>query len=86
MSMRHWPRERQDKLWGATGAVAKGPGHPFYAKLNAAMAEAGFDRFAEECCRKFYAETTRRSVAPGVYFRMLMVGSFEGIGSERGIA
>ena len=65
----------------------KGPGHPFYSKLNRALAAAGFDRFAEERCARFYAEGIgRRGVAPGVYFRMLFVGYFEGIDSERGIA
>ena len=51
------------------------------------MRENGFDGFAEEACREFYAGNRGRpGVPPGVYFRMLMVGYLEGIGSERGIA
>jgi len=87
MSMGRREEERQDELWIATGRIVKAPGHPFYAKLNRALAAAGFDAFAEERCARFYAEGVgRRSIAPGVYFRMLMIGYFEGIDSERGIA
>ncbi len=50
------------------------------------LSEAGFDGFVEELCKPFYADGGRRSIPPGVYFRMLLVGYFEGIGSQRGIA
>jgi len=87
MSMGRRQDERQDELWIATGRIAKAPGHPFYAKLNRALAAAGFDAFAEERCARFYAAGVgRRGIAPGIYFRMLMIGYFEGIDSERGIA
>ncbi|WP_419933848.1 transposase [Candidatus Palauibacter sp.] len=63
------------------------PGHPFYRALDGMLAEAGFDGLCEETCAAYYAERLGRpSVAPGVYFRMLVVGYLEGIGSERGIA
>jgi transposase len=63
------------------------PGHPFYRRLNALLAEHGFDSFAEELCRKFYhQELGRPGIPPGVYFRMLLIGYFEGLDSERGIA
>ncbi|MEW5743774.1 MAG: transposase, partial [Myxococcota bacterium] len=79
--------ERQDPMWIATDKLVQAPGHPFYARLNQLLAEAGFDRFVEERCRKFYAEGVGRpGIAPGVYFRMLFIGYFEGIDSERGIA
>ena len=78
--------ERQDALWIATDEVAKGPGHPFYARLNAIFAEAGFDRWIEKRCQRFYAKEGRPGIPPGVYFRMLMIGYFEGLDSERGIA
>ncbi len=78
--------ERQDALWIATDEVAKGPGHPFYAKLNAIFAEAGFDRWVEKRCQRFYAKGGRPGIPPGVYFRLLMIGYFEGLDSERGIA
>ena len=78
--------KRQDALWIATDAVAKGPGHPFYARLNGIFAESDFDRWAEQRCERFYAKHGRPGIAPGVYFRMLMIGYFEGLDSERGIA
>ncbi|MBN1458554.1 MAG: transposase, partial [Armatimonadetes bacterium] len=79
--------ERQEPLWVASGEVVRGPGSPFYTRLNAVLAEAGFDRWAERRCASFYAANTGRpGIPPGVYFRMLMVGYFEGIDSERGIA
>jgi transposase len=63
------------------------PGHPFYAKLNTILDGAGFDRFAEEQCQRFYAPVMGRpSLPPGRYFRLLLVGSFEGLDSERGMA
>jgi transposase len=80
-------RQRQEGLWIGHDEVAKGPGHPFYKKVNELLEEAKFDDFAEKECAKFYAENNGRpSVTPGIYFRMLLLGYFEGIDSERGIA
>lgn len=80
-------RTEQPPLWIATGDLPMSPGHPFYTKLNAALDAHGFDRFVEERCQRFYAPTMGRpSLAPGRYFRLLLVGYFEGIDSERGIA
>jgi len=78
--------QRQDGLWIATGEVAAGPGHPFYTRVNEILAEAGFDRWVEQRCERFYARIGRPGIPPGVYFRMLMIGYFEGLDSERGIA
>jgi len=65
----------------------RSPGHPFYRRLNAVLAEHGFDDFVEQLCQKFYdPKQGRPSIAPGVYLRMLLIGYFEGIDSERGIA
>jgi transposase len=87
MAMGRRKQERQDSIWVTVKDVAAGPGSPFYARLNAALAKAGFDRWVEELCAKFYADDVGRpGIPPGVYFRMLMIGYFEGIGSERGIA
>ena len=62
-------------------------GHPFYVVVNRVLAESEFDRYVESACQKFYAQTMGRpSVAPGMYFRMLLIGYFEGLDSERGIA
>ena len=66
--------------------MATGPGHPFYTKLNAVLAEAGFDEFVEKLCAPYYKEGGRPGIPPGVYFRMLFIGYFEGLDSQRGIA
>jgi transposase len=80
-------RERQEELWIPTCDVARPAGHPFYQRLNQLLAEHDFDRFVEGLCRGFYAAIMGRpGLAPGVYFRLLLVGYFEGIDSERGIA
>src|SRR5205085_931360 len=79
-------RERQEPLWYRS-ELPCAPGHPFYNRLNELLEKAGFDRFCEECCAKFYHEKLGRpSLAPGLYFRIMMIGFFEGIDSERGIA
>src|SRR5947208_5148457 len=80
-------RSEQAPMWIPTTDLPVSPGHPFYARLNAILDEAGFDRFAEEQCRQFYAPVMGRpSLPPGRYFRLLLLGYFEGIDSERGIA
>ena len=80
-------RDEQQEMWVATTSLPKSQGHVFYRKLNGVFAEAGFDRMAEELCRPYYHERIGRpSIPPGVYFRMLLVGYFEGLGSQRGIA
>ena len=74
-------------MWIPTTDLPVSPGHPFYARLNTILDEAGFDRFAEEQCRQFYAPVMGRpSLPPGRYFRLLLLGYFEGLDSERGIA
>jgi len=79
--------QRQTPMWVATEKIAPGPGSPFYQQLNAILAEAGFDRFVEAICARFYAQRSGRPGIPsGVYFRMLMIGYLEGLDSERGIA
>jgi transposase len=77
----------QAPMWIPTTDLPVSPGHPFYARLNAILDEAGFDRFAEEQCRQFYAPVMGRpSLPPGRYSRLLLLGYFEGLDSERGIA
>ncbi len=78
--------ERQEEFWVATQHLPTSPGHIFYEKLNGLLAEGGFDEWIENLCEPFYAKRGRPSIPPGVYFRMLLVGYFEGIGSQRGIA
>src|SRR6266704_912243 len=80
-------KSEQAPMWVSTTDLPVSPGHPFYARLNAILDEAGFDRFAEEQCRAFYAPVMGRpSLPPGRYFRLLLLGYFEGLDSERGIA
>src|SRR5260221_6781080 len=80
-------REKQEDLWIALTELAAAPGHPFYQRLNELLEAEGFDEFVEGRCAKFYAEKYGRpSLTPGIYFRALLIGYFEGIGAERGIA
>ena len=78
---------RQEHLWTPTASLPVSASHPFYERLNRELDEKKFDDFAEALCAPFYATTMGRpGLAPGIYFRLLMVGYFEGIDSERGIA
>ena len=80
-------QERQEEIWIANAELARSPGHPFYQRLNELLDEEKFDEFAEGLCGKFYAPIMgRRGLVPGIYFRSLLIGYFEGIDSERGIA
>lgn len=89
MAMGRKDRERQDTMWIAAADIARSEGHVFYRALNRLFQRHGFDDFVErlvEESRIFTNGVGRPSVAPGVYFRMSMVGYFEGLTSERGIA
>jgi len=91
MAMGKSRQERQQELWIAATEMPESPGHPFYRRLNELLREGyggqGFDEYAEGLCGKFYHEELGRpGIPPGVYFRMLLIGYFEGIDSERGIA
>ena len=80
-------QSEQGSLWVATAELPKSPGHAFYTRLNALLDADDFDRFVEGQCARFYAPMMGRpSLMPGRYFRLLLVGYFEGIDSERGIA
>ncbi len=87
MSMRRRTGTKQGELWIATQDLAASPGNPFYDRLNTVLAECGFDRMVEDLCEQHYSKTHGRpSIAPSIYMRMLMIGYFEGLDSERGIA
>jgi transposase len=87
MSMGKRTRDRQAPLWVQTTDLPTAASHPFYRRLNQVLREHGFDDFVETQCAGFYAETMGRpGLPPGVYFRLLLVGYFEGINAERGIA
>jgi transposase len=80
-------QQEQEPIWIAQTDLPETVAHPFYTRLNQVLEERGFDEFVEARCAPFYAERMGRpSLAPGRYFRMLLVGYFEGIDSERGIA
>ena len=80
-------REQQEELWIAAAEIVTTPGHIFYERLNAVLNAEQFDRRVEAMCRKYYKSSSGRpSMPPGVYFRMLLLGYFEGIDSERSIA
>src|SRR3954467_11870188 len=81
-------RERQSDMWIATSAIVETPGNAFYERLNKILSEHKFDARVEALCRKFYKKSPygRPSLALGVYFRALLIGYFEGLDSERGIA
>lgn len=87
MSMGRRRSESQGEFWIRTDAVPQAPSHPFYERVNRILDDAGFDRFCEQRCEAFYAKRMGRpSIPPGVYFRMLMIGYFEKLDSERQIA
>jgi transposase len=80
-------RQQTEQFWIATSDLPKLASHPFYERLSTLLNEHDFDRFAEAQCQRFYAAVMGRpSLAPGIYFRLLLIGYFEGIDSERGIA
>src|ERR1700690_2847663 len=80
-------RERQEDLWVVSSEVVGTPAHAFYDRLNQVLDQHHFDRNVEHLCRRYYrGPFGRPSIAPGVYFRALLLGYFEGIDSERGIA
>src|SRR5918993_2383235 len=80
-------RQRQERLWVTHVELATAPGHPVYTRLNGLLYQENFDAFAEAQCARFYADKNGRpSLPPSTYFRLLLIGYFEGIDSERGIA
>lgn len=80
-------RAKQASMWVATQDLPRSAAHPFYARLNQILDQADFDDYVESVCRRFYAdEIGRPGLAPGRYFRLLLLGYFEGLDSERAIA
>jgi transposase len=78
--------ERQESLWISTASLPATAAHPFYRQLNEVFAQHGFDPFVDQLAKPFYKDGGRPGIPVGDYFRMMMIGYFEGIGSERGIA
>ena len=79
-------KQQQQEMFVTTSALPRSPGHPLYVALNRLLADAGFDAQVEKLCESLYHEGGRPSISPGVFFRMLFIGYFEGIDSQRGIA
>jgi transposase len=80
-------KKLQEGLWVSASELPRSPGHPFYSRLNRTLEAEGFDAFVESRCGRFYAPVMGRpSLTPGRYFRLLLVGYFEGLDSERGMA
>lgn len=87
MAMGKRQKQRQGQIWLEVKALSKGSSHPFNERLNEVLERHGFDAFVEGLAAKFYAPRLGRpSLPPSVYFRLLLIGYFEGIDSERGIA
>jgi transposase len=87
MAMGKRERADQGEFWIPTAQLPTTAAHPFYEQLNRILDQNGFDVYAEGLCVQFYHERLGRpSLAPAVYFRLLLIGYFEGIDSERGIA
>lgn len=87
MSMGKRAAHKQESLWVSTEALRTRFDHPFYRALNGLLAKHGFDPWVEQLCEGLYSSSKGRpSIPPGVYFRMLFVGYFEGISSQRAIA
>ena len=87
MAMGKRARDRQVQMWIPTADLPTAASHPFYRRLNQLLLDHAFDEFAEGLCASFYAESMGRpGLPPGIYFRLLLIGYFEGIDSERGIA
>jgi transposase len=86
MSMGKRKRDRQPTMWVPSTDRPTAASHPFYRRRNQLLREHDFDDFVEAQCASFYAETMGPSLPPGIYFRLLLIGYFEGIDSERGIA
>src|SRR5262245_7968179 len=78
--------DEQDTLFVTHTSLRGSAGHPFYEALEKILKAQKFDRYVEGLCKQFYAKKGRPSIPPGIYFRCLLVGLFEGIDSERGIA
>src|SRR5947209_17762624 len=86
MGRRAEQRQAQEEFWIAHTQWPRTVAHPFYQRLNQLLEERGFDEFVEGQCERFYAEAMGRpALTPGRYFRLLLIGYFEGIEGERGI-
>ena len=78
---------KQASMWVATEDLPRSAAHPFYRRLNQIFDQDDFDGYVEGLCQRFYAdEVGRPGLPPGRYFRLLLIGYFEGLDAERAIA
>jgi transposase len=77
---------KQASMWVATNDLPRSAAHPFYTRLNQILDQHDFDGYVERLCQRFYADEGRPGLPPGRYFRLLLIGYFEGLDAERGIA
>ena len=77
---------KQTSMWVATNDLRRSAAHPFYTRLNQILDQHDFDRYVEALCQRFYADEGRPGLTPGRYFRLLLIGYFEGLDAERAIA
>ena len=84
MALGHRRTERQEEFWVATSKLPGSISHVFYDALNGLLGEGGFDEFVETLCEAYYEDGGRPGIPPGIYFRMIFVGYFEGLDSQRG--
>jgi transposase len=77
---------KQPAMWVATHDLPRSAAHPFYTRLNQILDQHDFDRYVEGLCQRFYADEGRPGLEPGRYFRLLLIGYFEGLDAERAIA
>ena len=73
-------------MWVASDDLPRTAAHPFYTRLNEILDAQDFDGYVEGLCQRFYADDGRPGLAPGRYFRLLLIGYFEGLDAERAIA
>jgi transposase len=79
-------RPRQASMWVAAQDLPRSAAHPFYTRLNQILDTHDFDGYVERLCQRFYADEGRPGLPPGRYFRLLLIGYFEGLEAERAIA
>jgi transposase len=79
-------REKQASMWVVTNDLPRSAAHPFYTRLNQILEQHDFDGYVEGVCEGFYAQDGRPGLPPGRYFRLLLIGYFERLDAERGIA
>jgi len=81
--------QEQKEFWVVADRLAKATPSRFYELLNGTLERMKFAEQVWASCAPDYADATRGGrpgIDPVTYFKMLMIGFFEGIASEREIA